>query len=220
MPFLTGCRLASRVAWLTTTLEKGGRGALWRSLLDLVLAVLSLVLLALTATAALQCLNLLSLSGGGVQIYDLIGLLAKLRNPHLDPSVWWVYFTLFSTFLPTIVHGYAGVWSLLGWTFSKKERQQFIKDIGDDEAIGAAIGEGNHMASIKIARAFAFRDVLAWLLTGFGAILLLSLLLWGLPGLSRALLFACETLAQILGADIIPGKALPLISPTIKQWLI
>ncbi|MCP4934734.1 MAG: hypothetical protein GY927_11145, partial [bacterium] len=143
-----------------------------------------------------------------------------LRNRSYEPAVWWIYFTLFSTLLPTIVHAVAGVKSLLGWTFGKKQRRRFIVDIQDR----TAVGEGNHMASVEIACAFARRDVLAWVLTGLGVALLLSLLFWGLPGLARALLFACEWLAQMLGANIVPGDILPMISPdiapAIKQWLI
>ena len=178
-------------------------------MLDLALAVLLLVLLALMITGALQILNLLAVSGGGQPVFDLAGLLDNLRKALDDasivPSLWWVYFTLFSTLLPTIVHGFAGVYSLLGWTFTRSRRAQFISDIKN----GTAIGEGNFLASIEIARAFARRDVLAGLLTFFGS-------------LSR--FFACEWLAHSLGAKIVPGNVMPMISPDIapfvKQWLI
>jgi ABC-type multidrug transport system fused ATPase/permease subunit len=171
---------------LATTLQQKGRGAVWRSGLDLLLAVLSLGLLSLAATAFLQALNLLAAAGGGGEVFDLDGLIFKLRHQPWDRELWWVYFTLFSTLLPTFVHGFVGVWSLLGFTWPAKKRQQYIAEIRD----GAALGEDS-LRAVDIARAFAGRDVLALLLTFFGVAFLLWMLLWGVPGLARSLLPGC-----------------------------
>jgi hypothetical protein len=215
---------------LTMTLEHQGHGAFYRSGIDVAFAVLFLTLLSLSMTIALQVLNMLAISGSGIEVYDLTGLLGNLRNRPSNPAVWWVYFTLFSTLLPTFAHGFIAVSSQLGRTMSKDKRTDYIAAIRDGCVMGAGklctidgkeiVGRENTPLRRKIARSFAVRDVLALYLTAFGGLVLLLALLYGLPGLARGLLFMCEWVAELLGANITPGAVSLLFNPAINPLYI
>ena len=74
------------------------------ALIGLILGVLLLAGLAVAATAGLQTMNHISQSQGGPEYFRSGGLAQRLRADPSDPAVWWVYFTLFSTMLPTVFH--------------------------------------------------------------------------------------------------------------------
>lgn len=74
-------------------------------LIDLGVSLLLFLALAVTLTVVIAMMNRIA----GVEIFDLGGLFAGL---HTDPhSYWWLYAMVFSTILPTTVHG---ALSLLG----------------------------------------------------------------------------------------------------------
>ncbi|WP_139792192.1 hypothetical protein [Henriciella litoralis] len=89
--------------------EPGGPGPFAMAALDLVLATTLLFLLMLVTISYIGLLNHLSLAGGGQPALQLRPLLAELRSDNPGPQVWWIYVTVFTTFVPSLVN------LTLGW---------------------------------------------------------------------------------------------------------
>ncbi len=90
------------------------------------LGVMLLAGLAVAATAGLQTMNLLSQSHGRPEFFDLAGLLYRLRANPADPAVWWVYFTLFSTMLPTVFHAAIASASFVTWRLPDSWKRHWL----------------------------------------------------------------------------------------------
>lgn len=78
------------------------------SLTDFGLALLALVLLALTLILALEVFNARVRPGLGHDYVDVRAQLEAIGDNPSDPGHFWIYFTLFSTLIPTLMH--AVIW--------------------------------------------------------------------------------------------------------------
>jgi hypothetical protein len=52
----------------------------------------------------LNAMNSASLAGGGKTVLDIDGLIQDLRTDPGNPALWWIYVTVFSTFVPSLVN--------------------------------------------------------------------------------------------------------------------
>ena len=105
----------------------------WNALLGLFLGVLLLAGLAIAVTAGLQTVNLLSQGHDRPEFFDLAGSLQRLRAAPADPAVWWVYFTLFSTMLPTVFHAAVASASFVTWRLPDSWKRHWLDLIGTGE---------------------------------------------------------------------------------------
>lgn len=91
--------------WLLNTgLRKGGWWGLVFALADLIVAVVALFMLMIVMIGFLEWLNVLSAAGGGNPVFDIRGLIEILKTNPDNPSVWWIYVTVFTTFVPSMVN--------------------------------------------------------------------------------------------------------------------
>ncbi len=72
--------------------------------LDIVLALVFLLGIVLTITAALASTNAILIAGGSEAWFDLPGLLTGVRTAPGDPQYYWLYAMFVSTLLPTLLH--------------------------------------------------------------------------------------------------------------------
>lgn len=95
----------------------GDASGIWptiRSFLDLGGATVLLILLAMTLVSVLTFVDQISYAKG--MTTAIVGVDAVLADILLEPAAtqhWWIYFTLFSTLIPTFIHGVIWVGSLL-----------------------------------------------------------------------------------------------------------
>ncbi len=160
----------------------------------MILGLLLLAGLAITAIAGVQTVNLLSQSNGGPEYIDLAGLLSRLRHDPADPAVWWVYFTLFSTMLPTVVHAAIASASFVALRLPESWKRHWLgllnDNIKDDPPM--LIGMAWRLTLMEAATV-----VLAVL-----AAATLVLLVWLVAREGMWLLWLCERVAEWLGAPI------------------
>ena len=83
--------------------HQGLRGFYW-ALADVVIAFIFLVLMATILFIAVQFANDLRFSESEETILDLGNLLHGMEKDPANPDYYWIYFMLFSTLLPTLVH--------------------------------------------------------------------------------------------------------------------
>jgi hypothetical protein len=167
------------------------------ALFGLVLGVLLLAALAVTATAGLQTVNILSQSHGGPVFFDLAGSLYRLRTNPADPAIWWVYFTLFSTMLPTVFHAAIASASFVTWRLPDSWKRHWLDDL-----IGTGDIKDDHRVLVGMAWRLTLMDAATVLLAALSAAILAWLLLWLLPLEGGGLLWLCEAVAEWLGAPI------------------
>lgn len=93
-------------ALLWRGLEQRGLSPVLFGLLDILFAVFLLVLVSIAMVAGIQIFNALVVLGGGKIFLDPTDLLIGIANPITRGNVeyWWVYFTLFSTLIPSWLH--------------------------------------------------------------------------------------------------------------------
>ena len=72
--------------------------------LDLYAAVVMLALVMLASLGYVQVMN----AAAGQTIVDVDGLLNTLRTDPANPTVWWVYVTIFTTMVPSLVNLFLG----------------------------------------------------------------------------------------------------------------
>jgi hypothetical protein len=191
--------------WLLRHIAKGQYSTLHiaaKALFDLGIGLVLLVALALTCTAALQTMNLLAHVPGKQAFFDLTGLLHRIRTAPGNPAVWWVYFTLFSTLLPTLVHAIIAAGSFLTWRLPEKWRDHW-QDILTKHDL-----DNNHCKVTYMARRLTALDATAVIL-GFLAVAVPVSLLLVFPHFGWGLLWICEHVAQALGAPIMAGPFIP-----------
>ena len=98
---------------LTTGLQKSGWWGVTFALIDLLVAVTMLFTLMVTTIAYLEWLNVLSIRAGTGEVIDISGLLDSLKTSPSDPSLFWIYVTIFTTFIPSLVNLFLGGLSLV-----------------------------------------------------------------------------------------------------------
>jgi hypothetical protein len=168
---------------------------LWNAAVGLILGVVLLAGLAATVTAALQTANLLSQSHGGPEYFDLAGRLHSLRADPANPAVWWVYFTLFSTMLPTVFHAAIASASFVAWRLPESWKRHWLSLLDD------GIKE-DHPVLVGMAWRLTLMDAATVLLAALSAAILAWLLFWLMPYEGHGLLWICERVAEWLGAAV------------------
>ena len=177
--------------------------AILNGCLDAVGAVVILAALAVATTAALQGLNTVATLGGSDRLLiDLVGVIQTLRERPGDPAIWWVYFMLFSTLLPSVVHLFIAASSLATYSLPRSLMEKHQK------ALEAGF-EGHPRARGRTALTMTIRQFLSWgaFLAALAAIaaLLVFVLPNAMPWLGLALLWLAEHTAAALSAPIVPG---------------
>ena len=106
-------------ALLRRGLELGGLAPLLLAIADLIMAAVVIVLLGAAMVVAVDAFNAVTFyAGGTVLIFDLEGTLKGLNDPgrRSEPEYWWIYATLFSTLIPSIINVAIGALSIMrGW---------------------------------------------------------------------------------------------------------
>ena len=167
----------------------------------LALGVVLLAVLAMTITAALQTMDLLSVSGGGQELFDIAGVLHRVHTNPADPAVWWVYFTLFSTLLPTLAHAAIVSGSFVAWRLPDEKKQRWLNLIDEKNH---DLGK-NYPLLVGMAMRLTALDMVGICLAVLAFALLTALCIWLLPGLGWGLLWLCESVARLLGATVMTG---------------
>jgi hypothetical protein len=163
------------------------------------LGVLLLSGLAIAITAVLQTMNLISENNGGPEIFDLAGTLHRLRTTPHDVSVWWVYFTLFSTMLPTVFHATVASASFVTWRLPDSWKIHWLNLI--DPANNKEIKD-DHPLLVGMSWRLTAIDILTVILAAMATAVLAWLLFWLMPHEGRDLLWLCEKVAEWFGAPI------------------
>lgn len=96
-------------------LDKGGWWPVWLAFVDLVAAFVCLVILSVALLLVVQAFNLSVQAQGGDVVFDPRPVLRDLASPQTrwEPEYWWIYATVFSTLLPSLVNLFVGSLSLL-----------------------------------------------------------------------------------------------------------
>lgn len=169
---------------------------LW-SLVDAAAALVFLSGLALTMTFFIELANLRAMAAGGPPLLDLAHLFARLRDTPGEISLFWVYLTLFSTFVPTFLHLLIMSTALFTIAMPKRLRNWVM----------AAIDKGfkkdvrNHML---VAAYFTARLLVSFAVLS-GALAAVAIGLWHvLPGLGKLILYLCSELQQWLNPSAPP----------------
>jgi hypothetical protein len=174
-------------------------------IVDFMVAVMALVALSLTLVAVVSAINLLQRQ----VVIDLNFILQTLRSDPTDVSVWWIYAMIFSTFLPSFVHGCIALASLplthiVGRGWITKLLKAEAKGREQAEIDGQSQTHNSRITTIAwyftIHRVFIFG----------GAVILIFvpalLVMLALPWIGGSILYWCELLAQSLGQSVIPVK--------------
>ena len=107
-------------ALLRRGLELGGWWPLLLAIADLMMAAVVIVLLGAAMVVAVDAFNAVTVSAGGESVFDLAGTLDGLADParRSEPEYWWLYATLFSTLIPSIINIAVGALSIIrGWAW-------------------------------------------------------------------------------------------------------
>ncbi|MEM1151179.1 MAG: hypothetical protein AAGI03_11585 [Pseudomonadota bacterium] len=85
-------------------LVKGGVWPFVNAALDMVAAIALLFTLLLVSLAYIYGLNIAAFLAGSPPVFDVAGTLELLRADAGNPSLWWIYITVFTTFIPSLVN--------------------------------------------------------------------------------------------------------------------
>ena len=83
-------------------LEKHGWWPVIYAFIDLAIASLMLLLLMGATIFYIQILNQALLMAGGPPAFEFTPLMQALRDDPVSPALWWLYITIFTTFLPSL----------------------------------------------------------------------------------------------------------------------
>lgn len=118
-------------------------GGTWRitiiSLVDIAFAAAMMIPLTAITVVAIGVTNRVLISGGGEALLPLAGLFDALKAAPLDARFFWVYFLLFSSLVPSLVHilsGFVGlVLACVQTVFKSAELSQSFVNTGIDELV-------------------------------------------------------------------------------------
>lgn len=187
--------------WLLAKTARGEQ-PIWNGLLDAIAAIFILFALAVATTAALQGLNTLAIMNGSDRpLIDLAGVLQTLRERPGDPAVWWVYFMLFSTLIPSVVHLFIAATSIVTLSLPGFILRPHLA------ALEAGF-DGHPQAPSRVALTMTIRQLLGW---GAFAAALAAIVGVGfgltniIPWVGLAILWVAEQTAYVLKAPVTPG---------------
>ncbi|MEQ1522466.1 MAG: hypothetical protein ABL936_14435 [Aestuariivirga sp.] len=115
--------------WLLTiaATRKSSISFLVTSLFDVAAASLFLVGLASSMAFLIALMNHISVSNSGPIIIDLMMLIQKIRQNPYDASVYWIYLSLITTFVPTLLHLFIMVFVSADLIPTKKSKDWMLK---------------------------------------------------------------------------------------------
>ena len=102
--------------------ERDAPSPLWLGLLDFALGAALLIGLAAALLAALLAADYLTSQTGTPPLIDLPGLFHRLVATPYSPANWWIYLTLFSTLIPSVLNCLIGAVSLVSWSLPSLRR--------------------------------------------------------------------------------------------------
>ncbi len=108
--------------------EPGAPAPLWLALIDVVIGLVLMALLAAALIIALQAVDWMAETAGRSPLIDIPQRLKRIHDAPLDPENWWIYLTLFSTMIPSMLNAIVGMCSLTTW-FLPKARARLIRKI-------------------------------------------------------------------------------------------
>ena len=149
---------------------------LWLGLLDFVVGAVVLVGLAFALVGALMFADALTWWGGRKVAVDVIGVLGHIRETPGDSANWWVYFTLFSTMVPSVTNCLIGAVSLVTWSWGDLRRWMLAQ-------FSVLDGPGRHGTRYLLVLALSGQVFFGVVLTG--------LALWGLWSLLTGVCARC-----------------------------
>ncbi len=130
---ITRLLLAQSVKSETRALAKFVIGAV-----DVACAVAMLFGLAFVLSASLQALNQLVLRSGDPQVWiNLDEIFTRLALSPGDPSLLWIYFMVFSTFVPSVLHLGVACWSIRIAALSSTEIEDLKAAVRNPKLPGA-----------------------------------------------------------------------------------
>ncbi len=151
---------------------KGVRRRITLSLADAAAALVLLIALAVAMIWAIEGFN----AAAGHDVANIAGLIGDMRRHPFAGRHFWVYFALFSTLVPTMLHAVLAVWSFIGMPLPGRVRSFMLEQIGK---AGRAEDETNALRLVRIA--LAARWWLAAVLTMTGAFVI-GFIILGLMG--------------------------------------
>jgi hypothetical protein len=121
-------------ALLRRGLEKEKWWPYWYAVVDAVLASLVIALLAITMVVGVQVFDDLAVYGGGSRVLPpMREFLDAIRAAPEKPEYWWVYATLFSTMLPSLINLFIagvslarGVPGVSSWLLRKMKKGEAV----------------------------------------------------------------------------------------------
>jgi hypothetical protein len=122
---------------------------------------LGLVLLAALAAALIVALFAADWAAGRVPVVNVEGLLEAIRENPRDAKHYWVYLTLFSTLIPSVLNALIGVFSLVTWSIRPARRWMLAE-------IPSLYETGHAAMRLAVAGALSGQVFVGVLLTGAG----------------------------------------------------
>lgn len=173
--------------------EPDAPNPLWLGLIDLVFGLILLVLLAATLIAALAAADGIMAQANAPLLFDVSGRLHQIASAPGNPENYWIYFTLFTTMIPSALNAVIGAISLVSWSWPG-QRHWLIAKIPILKESGRG---GTHEVVVRV---FGLQAFLGTLLAG--------LALWALwwaanaaaPSALPGLLHLAQWFAAWLGA--------------------
>ncbi len=102
--------------------EADARSPFWLGVLDFGLGVVLLIGLAAALMAALWAADRLTAHPGTAPLIDLPRLVHRIATDPDESANWWVYLTLFSTMIPSVLNCLIGAFSLISWSLPSWRR--------------------------------------------------------------------------------------------------
>jgi hypothetical protein len=180
-----------------------------KTIYSLGLGLVLIIPLAVMVTAALQVLNLILENRGGHAWVDVSGILEHIYRDPSSVAVWWVYFMLLSTLVPTLGHALVVAITLIASEMPKSWREKVLADMTSPTFSSD---------SDKILWTSCFFTIRT--MFGLTSLVLLGAgvaagTLFALPSIGLGLLCICERTASLLGAlEMLNVGACSALSPS------
>jgi hypothetical protein len=161
---------------------------------DLVSAFFFLTGLSFMLTATIAFSNVYARNSSGNYLVDFNQIFYAFQNSPLDSSVWWIYITLFSTFLPTFLHVVI-IFSALLVTITPVSVKNYFIGLLNHKCDTSA------RARIIASLFFAFRYFFPMALAGLAFFLLIFTVVVYVPGLAKWIHYSCNLIANEIDPD-------------------
>lgn len=178
-------------------------------LADVMFSALSLAALTAAITAFVAFIND-RISAHGVGLVDIRGTLATLSESPADPSVWWIYGVVLTTFVPTFIHAAVACTGLIGVAMPAPIYRTMEDWLNEGFA-------GEPTRRIIAAAYFTARAFAGWILSIAAALGILVALWLVFPWYGRVLLWIAATTADFVGAMDASSTAIDMIPKSVEN---